>query len=63
MKTTCQVLMAVLLVIAVLKGLWQDVHGIPKHEPYGYSGIIITLITAGVFVWIYHTAGAFSELF
>jgi len=57
---TAQYVIAVFLVATLLRGLWTDMYGVKEHEPYGFSGAIMTLSITALMAWIYYTAGAFS---
>lgn len=58
----CQIAIMVLLVVQILRGFWTDVHGIKAREPFGFSGIITTILTGAALVLLYWKAGAFSTL-
>lgn len=55
-----QVLIIVWVVIILLSSLWGDVNGRTAREPYGFSGIIGSLIGTALLVYTLYRAGAFS---
>ena len=63
MRFACQILLLVLIGGTLLRGLWQDLHGIKAHPPFGFSGVIVTLIAAGLLFLVYWGAGALSLIF
>jgi len=62
MKTFCQILIVLFIVIGFFYGLYQDFHGRESREPYGYSGAIITIVVFALMFLVIFGAGALSEL-
>ena len=54
--------MLIMLVIGTLRKLWQDVHGVKKRDPLGFTGVVMTVLTSALLAWAYWKSGAFSEL-
>lgn len=62
MKLFCQWTLLALTFASVLYNLYTDFHGRKQKEPGGFQGAVITLIGMAVLLFIYKTAGAFSEI-
>jgi len=59
----CQLIIVIFFIIGTLRGLWTDVNGVEARAPYGFSGVVASLVTMGTMIWVYYKAGAFSLLF
>lgn len=61
MKFACQILVVLLLGMGFFHGLYEDFEGRKAHEPWGFSGAIVTIVVTAVVVVLYACAGLFSE--
>lgn len=58
-----QLVILILLILSAFRSLYQDFNGAKAHEPYGFTGAVITVLITALIAWLYWKAGAFSLLF
>jgi hypothetical protein len=50
-----------LLALGFLVNVYWDIEGRPARTPYGFFGVLITMVCYGALVFLYYTAGLFGK--
>lgn len=59
----CQILVVLVVWLLGAAGLRQAFDGREAHEPYGFWGVLLTIVMTMALFFLFAGAGAFSKLF